>query len=921
MTGFASRGSGAPDFEEYIQSHPHAQAPEDKITIYALEYISSDGAYLHAEMIDGKEALVWEQGVGTVTWRVNTATAGLYALRLHYFPLPDDNWLNNRPIEMSIALDGEIPYRQADVFTLRRFYKPEGPFRVDDFGNQVHAVQVEAPRWATEFFMDIEGLVLAPLTLYLPAGENELTLELRRGAVALYKIEFLTPDTPVIYAEYLALHGFDENSNIEGQELIFEAETPAWTTCLMLRSTYDRGNAFTSPNSPYLVMQNIIGGYNWSRVGQKIAWEIEIEEDGFYKISFRARQNTLRGLYVTRNFKINGEVPFQEAATVRFPFSMSWTIQTIGGDTPYLFFLPAGTHTLTLEVTLGDMAQTKRTITEAVQDLNHLFRRIIMITGNIPDLFRDYMLERQIPDLIDILNDSAIILRDEAIRVNELTGIAGGEVEILKRTAALFESLADRPDTIPARLQILNNEISVLGALLLILREQALELDYISVAPEDSRLRRANGNIFTSMWFNIRAFFHTFRGGFHTADAGGTALEVWIDMGAVTGTNLSSGRDMAQILDMLVRDSFTIDTGIQVNISVVSGALLRAVLAGSGPDVSLLTPDGSVFNMAIRNSAYELSAFPDFPEIAERFFPSSLRPVTFRDRIYGLPEIINFPMMFVRTDILEEMDLKVPETWDDLFYILPDLQRNNMNVGIPVGPFMFETLLLQQGLMMYTDDLMTTTFHEPEALEMFQFWTDFYTKYSVPFMYNFYNRFRIGEMPIGIEMYPIFNMLYIAAPEIRGLWEMRPIPGFMEENGEINNTTVSFGMSGMIPRGSSCPDTAWEFLKWWTSDETQTRFGLELEAMMGPGARFTPANVQALQNLPWSDSEVELLMEQWGMVQNNYQVPGSYLISRNLDNAFRAVVITRENERETLRRYNNNINNELERRRAHFEGR
>ena len=49
------------------------------------------------------------------------------------------------------------------------------------------------------------------------------------------------------------------------------------------------------------------------------------------------------------------------------------------------------------------------------------------------------------------------------------------------------------------------------------------------------------------------------------------------------------------------------------------------------------------------------------------------------------------------------------------------------------------------------------------------------THYSLPSQYDFVNRFRTGEMPIGIRIVH-FNVLCIC-PEIRGLWEFSLVPG------------------------------------------------------------------------------------------------------------------------------------------------
>lgn len=50
-----------------------------------------------------------------------------------------------------------------------------------------------------------------------------------------------------------------------------------------------------------------------------------------------------------------------------------------------------------MEAVLGDIEYTAAVIEEALSALNDLYRRIVMITGSVPDTLRDYSLQTQIP--------------------------------------------------------------------------------------------------------------------------------------------------------------------------------------------------------------------------------------------------------------------------------------------------------------------------------------------------------------------------------------------------------------------------------------------------------------------------------------------------------------------------------------------
>ena len=44
---------------------------------------------------------------------------------------------------------------------------------------------------------------------------------------------------------------------------------------------------------------------------------------------------------------------------------------------------------------------------------------------------------------------------------------------------------------------------------------------------------------------------------------------------------------------------------------------------------------------------------------------------------YALPERVTFNTLFYRKDILEQLDVDIPNTWNDLITLLPTLQEIN----------------------------------------------------------------------------------------------------------------------------------------------------------------------------------------------------------------------------------------------------
>ena len=157
-----------------------------------------------------------------------------------------------------------------------------------------------------------------------------------------------------------------------------------------------------------------------------------------------------------------------------------------------------------------------------------------------------------------------------------------------------------------------------------------------------------------------------------------------------------AGRDQCTILKTMIDDSFVPEYHIGVNVNLMTAAvLLPATVAKTGPDVALNVASGEPVNYALRGASVDLTQFKgngsnikSFEECFSEFMPSSYVPYKYTDTsghegVYGMPETQYYNLMFYRTDILNELGLTIPDTWDDLIAMLPTIQKANMNVGIP----------------------------------------------------------------------------------------------------------------------------------------------------------------------------------------------------------------------------------------------
>ncbi|MGV2643830.1 ABC transporter substrate-binding protein, partial [Clostridium perfringens] len=136
-------------------------------------------------------------------------------------------------------------------------------------------------------------------------------------------------------------------------------------------------------------------------------------------------------------------------------------------EEPYLFYLTIGKHRRSLEVTLGEMTQHIRSVEQAVLELNQLYRKIIMITGGSPDPFRDYELQKRIPELRETFEVEGRRLQGVIGSMEQLYGGKGERMAVLNTVAFQLLDLADDPESIAKRLDAFKSNIVALGTWML----------------------------------------------------------------------------------------------------------------------------------------------------------------------------------------------------------------------------------------------------------------------------------------------------------------------------------------------------------------------------------------------------------------------------------------------------------------------
>ncbi|MBE5800722.1 MAG: extracellular solute-binding protein [Clostridiales bacterium] len=860
-----------------------------------------------------------------ITWKVTVEQEGMYNIMLDYLTVES----RGVDMERELLINGELPFSGASTLCFSRLWTDAGEVRKDNQGNDIRPSQKEVFDWQQAYCEDDMGYIVEPYQFFFQAGENTITFRAINEPMILRGITLMPVTEQQDYESYRAAQPVVEMSEeAKSWQLAIQGESAQLRSTPSLYARYDHASPVTEPYDVSKTVLNYIGGDPWNNAGQWIQWEFEVPEDGYYNITIKARQAYQRGALSCRTLYLDGEIPFDAMSTIAFSYDTSWQMCTLADEegTPYSFYLTAGKHTIRLEATLGDMGDILKSMEDSIFRLNQIYRKLLVLTGVNPDRFRDYNLAKVYPEVIEAMDLESKRLYHLVDETVALTGQKSDRVAVAQTLAVQLEQFVKRNDRITESFVNFKDNITSLGTAMQNMAETKLDIDAIFISGENAKLPKYNDGFFARAIHEIRAcvasFFVDYNSLGDVYDENATDLiEVWI----------VTGRDQSTVLKTMVDDSFTPATGIKVNVKLVTpDAILNAVMAGNGPDVVLSVDGWFAVNYAMRNAVEDLTQFEDYEQVVNPFYQSALDPLTYDDGshkgVYALPETQIFSVLFYREDVLEELGVEVPKTWDDLIAILPTIQGNNMSVGVPfpdistVDMSGFNSLIYQNGGTIYDENNQRTVIDSEAGVAAFKFYTSLYNDYGLPVVFDFVSRFRSGEMPLGVGQYTLYNTLAVSAPEIRGLWDFTLYPGTMKEDGTIDHSVHANGACCMMiaTDDENMKKNAWEFMKWWVSTESQVRFGREMESVLGSSARYATANRDALDQLAWSMEQLDVLKEQQTWARGFPEIAGGYSTTRHMTNAIRKVINEKQDPRETLLTYTRTINEEIDIKRREF---
>lgn len=885
----------------------------------------------------------------TVTFVVDVAQSGMYSLNLDYLILD----AKDAEIYVSLMVDEKLPFKEASNMELKRmysFYNTELEENKDVSGNQIRPKQQEIFGWQNTTMSSPEGVYRNPYKFYLKEGQRTITLKFYNQPGVIGGISLTAPRTSVSYEEYCASVG-NTDQVYSGDSIRFEMEVPDYTSGVSLRMEYDNDYA-SSPASYKVIRYNVFGGARWGSGGDTVQWTFDVPSSGWYQIGFRY-QSLTTNVAAYKEILFDGQILFEDMEEYCFPYADGWIGDCLKDENnnPYLIYFEAGTHTMTLTNKLGPLRHTYQSLDEAIESISTMVNQIVKITGSarnesggyVVDKNRDWDLQKYLPDLQDDLTNYVLTFQR---CYDDIKTANGGKLpsygSAVKVALELFQEMEDDMELVPTSLNDISDALTGLSNTMVSIKEQAITVDYMVLSEEGYAYEEAYTSFFEDLYVGIIRFKDTFIKDYSAVGTRDLADEDMVEIEVY----VSRGREYVDIMRNLVSEQFTPDYGVKVNLNMVAGSseglIMQRYVAGTAPDAAISIGIGTPFEYAVRGALLPLNQFETtelngnvvlgFDDLIDQsFYEAAVTPFLYQGQYYGFPETQNWQALFYRTDIFEELNLDPPDTWADVYDILPALTKDGYSFYYPYGVANYTPFLYQHGGDFYDFDGLTSALNTNAAYDAFVEYSDLFLQYNFIYAADFYMRFKSGEMPVGIGDLAFYGKLKYSAPELNGKWAILPVPGHtvtneagevvVDEDGNpvVDRSWNSVASCSIIISSTEYPEETWAFLQWWSSDAVQEEYGREVEATFGVASRWNPANKNAVATLPYTTDELAVIYEQWNWLQESPNVLGGYYTSRYLTTALNQHVLQGVNARIALEDAIKEINKEMQRKQEEYK--
>ena len=905
------------NYSTVSKSYKEAVYTGDAIVYTLSEAVAkADRAFLTNDNYEYVNDVLAVKAGDTVTLTIDVPVSGRYVMSFDYLSY-DESIL---PVEMGMKIDGGYPFYEARSMKFETTWVSDG-VDVDRYGNEIVSLPDKLIRWEHKEVMDASYRYSDPLPVELTAGVHKLELNIQEGTLLLGNISL---EAPGDVAEYAG------STKAEGNALItIEAEDFYQRNDSSIHAIGEYGSSL-SPLSATTTVLIIIDEDSFNEAGQTVSYQFHVDNAGYYYIGMNYRQSEKNDFPVFVDWKIDGEIPNSAFKSYQVEAANKFRTVTLtdDNDDKLSVYLEPGDHTISLTISADNLRYALEAVDEIMSGISDLSLEVTKVAGTNKDKYRDLKLTRYIPDVQDRLLgwvDELYSLAEQAQPyVNAKSPDKVAAFSYLLIAANQLKSLAEKPNELVYRVDELSTSVNSINTQIAnfvdLINDNDLSIDRIYIYQDGARLPKGQ-NIFRSIGTSLKRFGYSFMGQSYSAsNTDESHIQVWVNR----------PRTYVEIMQKMIDEKFTPETGIAVDLSIMTDAqkLILSNASGDTPDIATGINYSIPFDLAIRGSLVDLSKFDNYKEVFGRYSEGLLVPSVVGDGLYSLPETMNFYVMFYRTDILSKLGLSVPNTMDELIAMLPDLQMRGLNVYYPTAAMLVmrnfhgtTPIIYQMDGALYGNTALDILVDSEATVEGFTELTELFTLYDLPVdVPNFYQHFRNGDLPIGIADFNSYNLILNAAPEIANSWSIALVPGIEdEETGEVKRYMSGGAESTvMFSSDDDREQKAWQFMEWWSRADIQAEFGQRLQILYGDEYIWPTANLEAFERLPYPTSDKDIILTQAQYILETPRLLGSYMMERELSNAFNDVVVNGDTVRSRIDEVAKTVLRETERKLEEF---
>ncbi|WP_062052224.1 hypothetical protein [Bacillus sp. JCM 19034] len=388
-TGFMERESVLDEkYSSYLSKIESVYVGDD-IVLDQMGEIVSDSSDL--TMYEGEEVIKVERNKD-VTLRINAPEDNDYKIALKYL-IDDENVL---PTQLSLRVNGETPYYELRNLIFESKWASPDTIPLDKYGNEIVPQPYKVYEWQDKFLVDSSYRSSEPLLIPLEKGDNKLTLSVQEGNLLIKELRLVGQENLDNY-EYSEASG-NQMITIQGENIMYRND-----------SSIRAGAAFNIDLEPYHSSKrvlNFLDDSSFKNAGQKVSYEFEVEEAGFYYLGMNYRQRARDDFPVFIHILINDEIPVAEYQNYPLDYTTEFKVHTVTdfeSDTPIPIYLEEGLNTLSFVISLDPLKETIEAVEQLIYEIQLLSLELNNLAGPNADRHRDINVEEFIPGVTEQL--------------------------------------------------------------------------------------------------------------------------------------------------------------------------------------------------------------------------------------------------------------------------------------------------------------------------------------------------------------------------------------------------------------------------------------------------------------------------------------------------------------------------------------